>query len=117
MAAADYTGTISGLKVDKSAIFPYHIGEAVSIGAYVTDRKVVHPGYPDYVSEPLIEATNEVIGRYATFSSYGRDFSDTPHSYPDVVAPGCAIYAAGNSFQPEEVYQTAEYTGQFKGQT
>ena len=92
-------------------------GEAVSIGAYVTDRKVVHPGYPDYVSEPLIEATNEVIGRYATFSSYGRDFSATPHEYPDVVAPGYAIYAAGNSFQPEEVYQTAEYTGQFKGQT
>ena len=85
-------------------------GEAVSIGAYVTDRHVVN------WHKQLIEATGEVMGRYASFSSYGRDFSDTPHSYPDVVAPGFAIYAAGNSFQPELVYQTAEYTGQFKGQ-
>ena len=28
VAAADYTGTVSGAKVDKSDIFPYHIGEA-----------------------------------------------------------------------------------------
>ena len=28
LAAADYTGTVSGAKVDKSDIFPYHIGEA-----------------------------------------------------------------------------------------
>ena len=28
LAAADYTGTVSGAKTDKSAIFPYHIGEA-----------------------------------------------------------------------------------------
>ena len=28
LAAADYTGTVSGAKADKSAIFPYHIGEA-----------------------------------------------------------------------------------------
>ena len=85
-------------------------GEAVSIGAYVTDRHVVN------WRKQLIEATGEVMGRYASFSSYGRDFSDTPHNYPDVVAPGFAIYAAGNSFKPELVYQTAEYTGQFKGQ-
>lgn len=92
-------------------------GEPVSIGAYVTDRKVVNPDYPDDSNEPLFEVTREVIGRYASFSSYGRDFSDTPHNYPDVVAPGFAIYAAGNSFKPEEEYQTAEYTGQFKGQS
>ena len=28
VAAADYTGTVSRAKVDKSDIFPYHIGEA-----------------------------------------------------------------------------------------
>ena len=28
VAAADYTGTVSGTKTDKSAIFPYHLGEA-----------------------------------------------------------------------------------------
>lgn len=28
VAAADYTGTVSGAKTDKSAIFPYHLGEA-----------------------------------------------------------------------------------------
>ena len=28
LAAADYTGTVSGSKTDKSAIFPYHLGEA-----------------------------------------------------------------------------------------
>ena len=28
LAAADYTGTVSGSKADKSAIFPYHLGEA-----------------------------------------------------------------------------------------
>lgn len=27
VAAADYTGTVSGAKADKSAIFPYHLGE------------------------------------------------------------------------------------------
>lgn len=92
-------------------------GEPVTIGAYVTDRKVVNPDYPDDSDNPLFEVTREVMGRYASFSSYGRDFSDNPHNYPDVVAPGFAIYAAGNSFKPEEEYQTAEYTGQFKGQS
>ena len=28
VAQADYTGTVSGAKTDKSAIFPYHLGEA-----------------------------------------------------------------------------------------
>ena len=28
LAAADYTGTVSGAKTDKSAIFPYHLGDA-----------------------------------------------------------------------------------------
>ena len=28
VSAADYTGTVSGAKIDKSAIFPYHLGEA-----------------------------------------------------------------------------------------
>ena len=28
LAVADYTGTVSGAKVDKSGIFPYHMGEA-----------------------------------------------------------------------------------------
>ena len=28
VSAADYTGTVSGAKNDKSAIFPYHLGEA-----------------------------------------------------------------------------------------
>ena len=28
LAAADYTGTVSGSKTDKSAIFPYNLGEA-----------------------------------------------------------------------------------------
>ena len=28
VAAADYTGTVSGAQTDKSAIFPYHLGEA-----------------------------------------------------------------------------------------
>lgn len=28
LVAADYTGTVSGAKTDKSAIFPYHLGEA-----------------------------------------------------------------------------------------
>ena len=28
LAAADYTGTVSGAKADKSAIFPYHLGDA-----------------------------------------------------------------------------------------
>ena len=28
LTAADYTGTVSGAKTDKSAIFPYHLGEA-----------------------------------------------------------------------------------------
>ena len=28
LAVADYTGTVSGAKTDKSALFPYHLGEA-----------------------------------------------------------------------------------------
>ena len=92
-------------------------GEPVSIGAYATDLRELNPYYPKYSTEQFRDRGGEKLGRYASFSSYGRDFSDTPHDYPDVSAPGVAIYAAGNSFKPEEVYQTAEYTDQFKGQT
>ena len=92
-------------------------GEPVTIGAYATDRTTLNPYYPEESNNQLTEDKDEEIGRYASFSSYGRDFSDNPHNYPDVVAPGVAIYAAGNSFKPEAVYQTAEYTDQFKGQT
>lgn len=90
-------------------------GEAVTIGAYTTDNSVPNSQYPEDSSDPLIVNTDEVIGRYASFSSYGHDFSEARHAYPDVSAPGYAIYAASNSFD-NEVFRSAEYSDQFKGQ-
>ena len=91
-------------------------GEPVTIGAYTTDRSVINPYYPDDSDKPLVESPREVVGRYASFSSFGHDFSEARRAYPDVSAPGYAIYAASNSFVREDQFRTAEYSGQFKGQ-
>lgn len=85
-------------------------GEAVTIGAYVTDNRVP-------VFGELTPNTDEPIGRYASFSSYGHDFSADHLAYPDVVAPGYQIYAASNSFDTSDTpYGKTTYSGQFKGQ-
>lgn len=85
-------------------------GEAVTIGAYVTDNRVLIFG-------EMTPNTDEPIGRYASFSSYGHDFSADHLAYPDVVAPGYRIYAAANSFDTSEApYGKTTYSGQFKGQ-
>ncbi len=91
-------------------------GETVSVGAYVTDNRVVRTD-KDTDIPYLAIATNQEIGKYATFSSFGHDFSAERLAYPDVSAPGYAIYAAGNSFAPGNVYSEVLYSGQFKGQT
>ena len=85
-------------------------GEAVTIGAYVTDNRV--PVFGEMTPNP-----DEPIGRYASFSSYGHDFSTDHLAYPDVVAPGYQIYAAANSFDnPDQAYAKTSYSNQFKGQ-
>lgn len=91
-------------------------GEPVTIGAYTTDRLELNPEYPKKSDKPLAEVTTEVIGRYTSFSSFGHDFSDAHHAYPDVSAPGFAIYAACNSFAKMDIFRSAEYSNQFKGQ-
>ncbi|MBQ6069826.1 MAG: flavin reductase family protein [Bacteroidales bacterium] len=78
LAAADYTGTVSGAKVDKSGLFDYHLGEAgmpiieqsplamecevidtyeidgfknyicAILGTYVEEDKLDEQGRPDY---------------------------------------------------------------------
>ena len=80
VSAADYTGTVSGAKTDKSTIFPYHLGEAgmpvieqsplvmecevidtyeidgfknyicTVLNTYVEEDKLDEKGKPDYVS-------------------------------------------------------------------
>ena len=85
-------------------------GEAVTIGAYVTDNRVP-------VFGEMTPNTDEPIGRYASFSSYGHDFSADHLAYPDVVAPGYQIYAASNSFDTSGTpYAKTTYSNQFKGQ-
>ncbi len=85
-------------------------GEPVTIGAYVADNRVNKDG-------ELQPNSDEVIGRYASFSSYGHDFSADRHAYPDVAAPGYSVYAAANSFDSSEMpYAKASYSGQFNGQ-
>ena len=91
-------------------------GEPVTIGAYTTDRLVINGDYPKNSDQPLVEATEEEVGRYANFSSFGHDFSEAHRAYPDVSAPGYAIYAASNSFSKRDVFRSAEYSNQFKGQ-
>ena len=89
-------------------------GEAVTIGAYAADIRSFYTNDETGKLE-LEDLRDEKVGRYASFSSYGTDFSDAHRSYPDVSAPGTAVYAAANSFYPERRI-TAEYEGQFKGQ-
>ena len=83
-------------------------GEAVVVGAYVTDNRRMRSG-------TLVESTVEKTGKIASYSSYGTDFSAEHIAYPDVVAPGYNIYAAGNSFAPQSVYSWAAYSDQFMG--
>ena len=90
-------------------------GEAVVIGAYVTDRRNFYRDEKTQLVK-LEENEAEEIGKYAFFSSYGHDFSEAGNAYPDVSAPGRCIYAAANSFAPEDQLVTAEYIGQFEGQ-
>ena len=90
-------------------------GEAVVVGAYVTDRRSFYRD--DLTKEVKLEENeDETIGKYASFSSYGYDFSEARNAYPDVSAPGRYIYAAANSFADEDQLVTAEYAGQFEGQ-
>ena len=90
-------------------------GEAVVIGAYATDNRGVTQDEKTGIIS-LEPQDIQKIGQYAYFSSYGTDFSDEHRSYPDVSAPGYTLYAAVNSFKPEQVYTETAYTGQFKGQ-
>ena len=90
-------------------------GEAVVIGAYTTDLRYFKKEYTNPVF--LDKNPNEVIGRYASFSSYGHDFSEARRAYPDVSAPGVCIYGADNSFDSGAKLVTSEYTNQFKDQT
>ncbi len=88
-------------------------GEAVVVGAYVTDnRRLIF--LEDFYR--LVESSREKTGKVTSYSSYGTDFSAEHLAYPDVVAPGYNIYAAGNSFAPRSVYSWSAYSDQFKGQ-
>lgn len=89
-------------------------GEAVVIGAYVTDRRNFYRD--ENTKQVKLEEKDDEIGKYAFFSSYGYDFSDARHAFPDVSAPGRCIYAAANSFASDDKLVTAEYSGQFEGQ-
>ena len=90
-------------------------GEAVVIGAYITADQDIALDEKENVI--LKQNTDDKIGEYAKFSSYGTDFKVPAQSYPDVSAPGNLIYAAGNSLGKEAVYSETDYTGQFKGQS
>ncbi len=90
-------------------------GEPVTIGAYATD--VNNIVIDDNGKKTLSNYESQKVGRYASFSSFGTDFSDEHRAYPDVSAPGVTIYAAGNSFDPDITNAMyASYTGQLKGQ-
>ena len=89
-------------------------GEAVVVGAYVTDNRQM--AYDDDWNLILTESKIEKTGKVTSYSSYGTDFSADHLAYPDVVAPGYNIYAAGNSFAPRNVYSWAAYSDQFMGQ-
>ena len=90
-------------------------GEPVVIGAYATDNRVSYRN--DKTGEMELYTVNaQKIGNYAEFSSFGHDFSDEHRAYPDVSAPGFAVYAAGNSFVKDGIYSASDYANQFKGQ-
>ena len=87
-------------------------GEPVTIGAYAAN--ILRPDDKGQL-EPM---NGEEVGRYASFSSYGYDFSAQKRTYPDVSAPGVAVLAAENSFCSEApAYASRKYSGQFKGQS
>ena len=78
-------------------------GEPVVIGAYATDNRVSYRN--DKTGEMELYTVNaQKIGNYAEFSSFGHDFSDEHRAYPDVSAPGFAVYAAGTSFIKDYPY-------------
>ncbi len=92
-------------------------GEPVSIGAYATDINLLRIN-SETGKLSWVEAKKEKVGRYASFSSYGKDFSSANRTYPDVSAPGYAIYAAINSFDSHPDHPVySPYSGQFEGQT
>ncbi len=90
-------------------------GQAVTIGAYATDINKL--GLDFEGMKELSPSENEELGRYGNFSGYGHDFSEAHRSYPDVSAPGVAIYGAANSFDTSKNEIRTEYSNQFKGQT
>ncbi len=91
-------------------------GKPVTIGAYCTDRKYLGRN-SDTGKLEWKDDDNERLGKCASFSSYGYDFSDAKRAYPDVSAPGVNIYAASNSFAPDKEVMVASYENQYKGQT
>jgi subtilisin family serine protease len=87
-------------------------GEPVTIGAYAANIKRLND------NGELIAATKEEVGRYASFSSFGHDFSAQKRAYPDVATPGYAVLSAFNSFGAKRpAWATKSYTKQFKNQT
>lgn len=87
-------------------------GEPVTIGAYAANIKKFDS------NGALVESSKKKVGRYASFSSYGYDFSAQQHSYPDVTTPGHAVLAACNSFAANgRPWATKPYSNQLKNQT
>ena len=90
-------------------------GEPVSIGAWTANLKYKGLGETEYKEE---KESNEVVGDYAFFSSYGTDLAG--HKHPDVCTPGRFIVAGINSFDTtitdEDILEKKAYSNQFKGQ-
>ena len=87
-------------------------GEPVTIGAYTANiRNLNNNG-------ELVDSKTEHVGKYASFSSYGYDFSAQKRTYPDVVTPGYAVLGADNSFLRGSMkWASRPYSNQFKNQT
>ena len=63
LAAADYTGTVSGAKTDKSALFPYHLGEAgmpiIEQSPLVMECEVIlSKDHKEYIKNDLLSERN-----------------------------------------------------------
>ena len=84
-------------------------GEAVTIGAWVANNKVLN------TKTGQLEDTNLAVGAIAPFSSFGYDITKT-RTYPDVTTPGFSVLSAMNSFDNPKTYVSGQFSGQFAGQ-
>lgn len=82
--------------------------EAISVGAYVTEKT-----WKDVITglEMQFPQDAEVVGNMATFSSYGYDMNGVWH--PTIVAPGHAISSSFNSYNSNYEHGYNESSGMF----